>query len=236
MSDLFIYCNWLFNFSVSQTLLPQLILLYTLFLMIRSKNIFYALVYFFLELLFLGIFTAFYQMELYTGFLWVAEFSIVLVFLILLIYLNTDGYLKYTNFTSALRYLYLFAVSIPIIFSIRYSHIHMPYDFIFDYVTLWDDFYESLHNVATNDFNGLFISYYVINSFEFVVFALLLFFGTLLCVALYRVFFVYKLIPYSNFFSIFDFFSIKLNYNFLRHQNLHKQTSTPASNRVIKKK
>ena len=236
MSDIIIYFNWLFDFSFSQNLIPQLVLLYLLYLIVKSKNVFYTLVYVFLQLIFFGIFVAYYQMELYTGFLWVAEFSVVLVFLILLIYLNTDGYTKYNNLFNSIRFIYFFILILPFLFSIRHSNTHLPFDFLFDYSSLWDDYYEALNNTSINDFNGLFTSYYVINSFEFLLFALLLLFGTFLCVSLYKVFFTFKVIPYSNFFSIFNFFSMKINYNFLRQQNLHKQTSTPASNRVIKKK
>ena len=87
-----------------------------------------------------------------------------------------------------------------------------------------------------NYFNGLFCSYYIFNSFEFIVFALLLLFCSFLCVCIFKLFFIFKIIPYSNFLAIFDFFSLKINYNFIRQQNLHKQTNTPASNRIIRKK
>jgi len=236
MTGLVLYLNWLFDFSFSVNFFPQLIVIYTLYLLIKSRNIFYSLIYVFLELIFFGIFIAFYQMELYTGFLWVAEFSIFLVFLILLIYLNSDGYSKNNNNFSNIKNYYFIVLFIPIIFIMRHSSNHMPYDFLFDYNSLWDDYYEALNNVSTNDFNGLFTSYYTLNSFEFLIFAILLFAGTLLCISLYKVFYTFKTTPYSRFFSIFNFFSLKINYNFLRQQNLHKQTRTPASNRVLKKK
>jgi len=116
------------------------------------------------------------------------------------------------------------------------NRLSLPYDFLVDEVALWDNYYEALSNTAINDFNGLFLSYYNFNSLEFLLFALLLLFGTFLCVALFKSFYVAKVIPYSRFFSLFDFFSLKTNYNFLRQQNLHMQTSNPAANRVIRKK
>lgn len=138
-------------------------------------------------------------------------------------------------FTSYKLVIFLI-ISIPFLLSMRFNGVNLPYDFLFDFTTLWDDYYEALNNTAINDFNGLFNSYYVLNSFEFLLFGMLLLFGTFVCVALFKSFFILKTIPYSNFFSIFDFFSLKLNYNFMRQQNLHKQTLTPAVNRVIKKK
>lgn len=236
MTDLILYFNWLFEFSLSQNLLPQIILIYTLFLIIKSKNIFYSLLYVFIQLLFFGIFIAYYQMEFYTGFLWVAEFSIVLVFLILLIYLNTDGYIKYNYFLTSIKFSYFVLIAVFFSLTIKVSNITMPYDFLFDFNSLWDDYYEALNNVSINDFNGVFNSYYVFNSFELLLFAFLLLFGTLLCVSIYKSFFTYKSIPYSSFFSVFNYFSLKINFNFLRQQNLHSQTSVPASNKIMKKK
>lgn len=236
MTDLILYFNWLFEFSFSQNLLPQIILIYTLFLIIKSKNIFYSLLYVFIQLLFFGIFIAYYQMEFYTGFLWVAEFSIVLVFLILLIYLNTDGYIKYNYFLTSIKFSYFVLIAVFFSLTIKVNNITMPYDFLFDFNSLWDDYYEALNNVSINDFNGVFNSYYVFNSFELLLFAFLLLFGTLLCVSIYKSFFTYKSIPYSSFFSVFNYFSLKINFNFLRQQNLHSQTSVPASNKIMKKK
>lgn len=236
MTDLVLYFNWLFEFSFSQNLLPQIILIYTLFLIIKSKNIFYSLLYVFIQLVFFGIFIAYYQMEFYTGFLWVAEFSIVLVFLILLIYLNTDGYIKYNYFLTSIKFSYFVLIVVFFSLTIKANNITMPYDFLFDFNSLWDDYYEALNNVSINDFNGVFNSYYVFNSFELLLFAFLLLFGTLLCVSIYKSFFTYKSIPYSSFFSVFNYFSLKINFNFLRQQNLHSQTSVPASNKIMKKK
>lgn len=236
MVDFVGYINWIYDFSNTQYLFSQLMFLYLLFLIVKSKNIFYSVLFTFLQLIFLGIFIAFYQMELYTGFFWVAEFSIFLVFLILLIYLNTDGYEKYSNFFYTIRFWYFLIILIPFFFLFKYNALNLPFNFLFDFNSLWDDYYEALSNVSTNDFNGLFNSYYVINSFEFLLFGLLLLFGTFLCVGIFKVFFIVKSIPYSSFFSIFNFFSLKINYNFLRQQNLHKQTSMPAVNRVIRKK
>ena len=236
MSFITFYTTYIYDFVFSQNILPQICLFYLLYLLFKSKNIFYSLLYVFILLIFFGIFIAYYQMEFYTGFLWVAEFSVVLVFLILLIYLNTDGYVKYNYLLSNLKF-YYFIISFFLFFIlIRIYNINLHSNFLFDFNSLWDDYYEALNNTLVNDFNGLFSSYYVINSFEFTVFGFLLLFGTFICVSLYKSIFISKIIPYSSFFSLFNFFNLKINYNFLRQQNLNNQTNTPAVNRVIKKK
>jgi len=94
MSSINTFSNWICDYSNIYLILSQSFLLYIMYLLLKSRNIFYTLMYFFLMLIFLGIFICYYQLELFTGFLWVAEFSVVLVFLILIIYLNTDGFMK----------------------------------------------------------------------------------------------------------------------------------------------
>ena len=236
MGEVLVQINWILNCAISSSLWAQLFLMYLLWLLVNSRNIFYTVVYMFLLLIYLGVFIAFYQMELYTGFLWVAEFSIVLVFLILVIYLNTDGYSKHLQSYSTSRFAIFVFISLCIGVAFHTNRLSLSYDFLMDEAALWDNYYEALFNTTTNDFNGLFLSYYNFNSFEFLLFALLLLFGTFLCVALFKSFYTVKTIPYSRFFSMFDFFALKTNYNFLRQQNLHTQTSNPAANRVIRKK
>ena len=229
------FSNWLCDYTNIYLVASQSFLLYIMYLLLKSRNIFYTLMYFFLMLIFLGIFICFYQLELFTGFLWVAEFSVVLVFLILIIYLNTDGYVRHTEFFSLFKYSYTIIFAFIICY-LNYSTIATKHHFLFDYVCLWDNFYEALSNTNVNDFNGLFISYYLLNSFEFLLFAFLLLIGTFICVLIFRSFYSYKVVPYASFFSLFNFFNMKINYNFFRQQNLHRQTSAPAVNRVMRRK
>lgn len=236
MLDGLLQMNLIPSWVISYNLIWQLVLIYVLWLLLNSRNVFYSLMYMFVILVFLGIFIAYYQMELYTGFLWVAEFSVVLVFLILVIYLNTDGYSKHLSNYSRYRLWVFCSLVIVLCFFFHTNQLGTPVLFLADELSIWDDYYSALTYTTTNDFNGLFLSYYTVNSMEFLLFAMLLLFGTFLCVALFKVFFTVKLIPYGRFFSIFDFFRTKTNYNFLRQQNLHKQTSAPAATRVIKKK
>ena len=108
--------------------------------------------------------------------------------------------------------------------------------FVTEYVIIWDDFYEAFSNPNMNDFSLLFLSYYNVNSFEFILFAILLFVGTMVCVCVFKGIYSYRYINLVNFFSGLDLFHNKICYNFLRQQNLHKQGMMPASNRIMRKK
>ena len=87
-----------------------------------------------------------------------------------------------------------------------------------------------------NDFYGLYISYYIINSLEFILVGLLLLFVSLVCVNLNKFNKNFKLNNYYNLFTIFDFFFDFINFFFLRKQNLVDQENNPSATRVFKKK
>ena len=87
-----------------------------------------------------------------------------------------------------------------------------------------------------NDFFSLYVSYYFINSFEFLSVGLLLLFVSLVCVNLNKFNKNFKLNNYYNLFTIFDFFFDFINFFFLRKQNLVDQENTVAATRVFKKK
>jgi hypothetical protein len=87
-----------------------------------------------------------------------------------------------------------------------------------------------------NDFTHLLISYYSINSFEFLIVGLILLVGSVLCVNLYKNNKNVRLQSYGNFFNFFNFFTDSVNYNFIRKQNLNNQNKTTPSTRIFKKK
>lgn len=227
---------WLYEWCFSDVFVLQVLIIYNFLLLIRSTNLYYSLLYLFVELVLVGIFICLYQMELFSGFLWVAEGTVVLVFLILLIYLNAEGferrnfsYISWRGF--GIFFLIFIFCSVGIM-----SGVECNIYFLTEYVIVWDDFYEAVNNVNMNDFSLLFLSYYNINSYEFIMFALLLFIGTMICVVIFKSFYSFKLATLAVFFNSFNLFADKVNYNFLRQQNLHKQGMMTASNRIMRKK
>jgi hypothetical protein len=101
---------------------------------------------------------------------------------------------------------------------------------------LWDDYYESLSNNKFNDLYGLFLSYYYINSLEFIIIGLLLLFASMVCVNLNKFTKNIRFNNYYDFLVLFDFFNDFVNYTFLRKQNLNDQTLSNSSTRFFKKK
>jgi len=101
---------------------------------------------------------------------------------------------------------------------------------------VYDNYFEALFNCKMNDFYGLYISYFCVNSLEFVSVGLLLLFASLVCVNLNKFNKNFKLNNYYDLFTVFDFFFDFINFFFLRKQNLVDQESSPSSTRTFKKK
>ncbi len=87
-----------------------------------------------------------------------------------------------------------------------------------------------------NDFTPLTLSYYSINSIEFIIIGLLLLLGSVACVNLYKSNKNFTIIKQSNILNMFDFFKDFINFSFLRKQDLNNQTNINSSIRSIKKK
>lgn len=214
----------------------QLCIIYVFYLFLTSTNPYYTLLYLFIEIFYFGLFLCIYQMDLFTGFLWVVECTVIFVSLILLFYLNAKG-----NFSVIKMDLYKYNIVGFCFFFIflNYKYPSELENFLpleLNNIDIWDDFYEALYNTNMNDFMGLLISYYYLNSLEFLLLGFLLLFGSIACVNLYKMTTTIKLQKYDNFFKIFDFFKDMVDYMFIRKQNLFNQMNNPSAVRVFKKK
>lgn len=227
---------WLSFFS--ETWLVQLLLVYVLYLIFSTLNIYFILLYLFVEIFLFGIFISIIQMELFTGFLWVVECTVIFIALLLLFYLNVEGnQLRFNLKSYRLNFVFL----IFIIFMLSNNFLFLGnYEFyipiVFNNIDLWDDFYESLYNVNMNDFRALTIGYYSINSIEFLLIGLILLVGSLVCVNLNKLQKSMKIFKYSIYFNMFDYFKDFINFTFMRKQNLVDQNNTLSSIRIFKKK
>ena len=117
----------------------------------------------------------------------------------------------------------------------------LDYDTSFDEDTLlifysdliWVDYYESLGNFSNNDFFGFFLSYYTLNNIIFLIIGLILFFGSIVCVVLYRLIKVIKFNNVNNFFKTLAFSQNFLYSMFMRKQDMFDQNSFIVSLKTI---
>lgn len=189
-------------------------------------------IYFFL----IGLFLSFFQLEFFTGFLWLIELTIIFVYLLLLFYLNFKGNIN--NFKKENKFLlnavFLLSVFFINLFFYKDSEFSIKDEFI--NILLWEDYYECLHNYNMNDFQSLLISYYYFNSLEFIIIGVILFFGSVACVNLFKINRSDQNNNTYDFINTFDFFLNNISFVFLRKQNLINQNLTLPGIRFIKKK
>lgn len=213
----------------------QLIILYTIIILYNNNNIYYILLYFFILIIFFGIFICYINLELFSGFLWVAEFTIIFITLILLFYLNIDGLIfKYNNKIDNTKIILLVIFIFLINFNLSlFSSLENNSSNFFN---LFEDYYEAINNNYSNDFIPLFISYYSLNSLNFIILGLLLLVGSIFCINLYKFNKLYSIFKQPNLLNIFNFFNDFINLTFIRKQNLHKQSNFKVSLKIFKNK
>lgn len=197
------------------------------------SNIYYILLYTFINFFLIGVYLSIFQVEIFTAFLWLVECSVIFVFLLLLFYINVKGNINYTYINTYI-YVWLFLLFFIIILGNFYSDSDVDYDL--NLYGLVENYYEALFNPITNDLFGFSISYYLLNGVEFVLVGFLLLLGSVVCVNLYQMNRNVRTQSYNNYLSVFSFFNDFTSFFFLRRQNLIKQGNTKPSLKLFKKK
>ena len=236
LSNIELYYSY-FNSIISiEVFFLQFFFLLILLYCYASNNIYYTLMYVFFLFFLFGIFLSFWQVDLFTGFLWLIELTIIFVFMLVLFYLNFKGSLG--PFDKKINFLSKFSILIAYIYINIYYYYDTELTYVAEFNTLciWEDYYESFKNNSMNDFFVLLSSYYFFNSFEFILIGFILFIGSIVCINIFK---INKIDTNSNileFISLFDFFKNVISYTFLRKQNLFNQNLTIPGLRIISKK
>lgn len=87
--NLYVWFPWL-NFY-SEVAILQLLIVVAIYLFISSSNLFYLAIYLLLNVFLLGVFLAFYNLEVLTGFLFVVEITAFFIIILFLLTLNFEG-------------------------------------------------------------------------------------------------------------------------------------------------
>lgn len=228
--------NW--SFFLSDNWFIQIGVLYILYLVYTTNNNYYTLFYFLIFFFYVGFFLCFYQLDFFVGFLWLTECLLVFVFVLLLFYIANNG--NFNKFKKdILKFIIgggVFGVLVLGICFLLYSESEgkLPIEFLI--IDLWDDFYEALNNDVMNDAVGLMISFYLVNSLEFMLLATILLIGSLIVVNINLIFKKIKYPLYNTFLEVFGFLKLWVSGFFLRKQNLTDQQFTKANTRPFSKK
>lgn len=192
-------------------------------LILITTSLYYNLLYVFLLIFFWGLILCICNNELTAGFLWVTELVVVFVMLLLLFYVNIHGnfeksFLKYNYFHFF--FLIFFLILLPQNNDFSEEELLVLYSDLF-----WVNYYDALNDFSLNDFFGFFISYYILNTIILIIFGLILFFGSIACVTLFRLIKVVKFNNVNNFFDTLQFSQTFLYSIFMRKQDLFDQNS-----------
>ncbi len=221
---------WISFFSEVTAL--QIIILLNFFYFFNSKNIFYSCIYFFLNIIALGVFLAFFNLEFLTGFFWVIEFTVFFIFLVFFFYFSTNGLIYFSK--NFYFFFYFFFIFIFLFFSSVWSFSSfevLNLNFFF----LWDDYFDAINFNIMNDLNSFFLNFFMFNSFFFFLFTILIFFTTVLCVNLYFNSKKNSIVSIASFLKTFDFFKDFNSFIFSRKQNITIQNMRKPVNRLITK-
>lgn len=190
-----------------------------------------------LVVIFFGFFLATHQLDLFTAFLWLAEFVVIFIVILFIFFLNVYSNISKKNkFFNFIKY---FGILFFYVLIVHYYSVFSDcefFNFIITSSSLYDSFYETLNITILNDFFSFFKSYYYYNSFEFIMVGFVLLLGSLICVNLNFFSKNNKVLNYYDFFIVFDFFKDFSKFIFMRKQNLNDQLNTQASTRIFKKK
>ena len=168
-----------------EIILIQLILIYTIYIFFNSNNPYYSLLYLFIILFEFGCVISLIQFELFTGFLWVLELTIIFISTLLLLYLNIDSNIYKLNLIKNKIYINILIILFILTFSINYFKLNENNNLLlFVNFDIYENYYESIINNTNNDFSILFFSYYIINSLITILVGFLLLIGSIICITL----------------------------------------------------
>lgn len=198
---------------------------------------YYTVFYLLLQTILCGLMLTYYNMDLFSAFLFLAEFVIIFISILLIFYLNVYGN---TNKVVSIFFLKRnFFLILPAFLNITnnvYSELDNFSEFFTNSSLFYDNYYTYLSLSMFNDFYGLFVSLFNLNSIPTFIIAYLLLIGSFIAVNIHVSTKSVKTLKYANFFLIFDLFKDFSKFIFMRKQNLTDQLHTTSSTRVFTKK
>lgn len=189
-------------------------------------------------MMYFGFFLCIYQIELFTGFLWLVECVVIFVFLLFLFFLKASG--TWTQLiVKSHTFIYGCLLINFIVFLIQPNQINIIEGHLLNElnsIDWWDNYYEALFNINANDFMAFLISYYTLNSNLLILLIFIILIVSVICVNLNKIIRVERIQNIDSFLKIFNFSKNSVDFVFMRQQNLVDQENQPVGTRIFKKK
>jgi len=159
----------------------------------------------------LALFIGFFDVDFFTALMLGAEFPILLILLIFYFQKNSlqiDNIYKYSSTNLGLKYFY---IALLIIFIYLYNNLNLIF---FNFFNFYNFILDTTYAISSrNDFLTIYIIYYKINNLYIYLFAILIFFVSLLIIFLFQINKIYHLKNTKSFKNIL----------ILRKQNILRQ-------------
>lgn len=208
----------------------QICLILVFFSFSFSKNLFYSLVYLFFFFIYVGLVIAYLGIDMFTGFFWVVELSVIFILLLFLFFLNYSGEPARPKFSCD-----VFVLATPLFFVDLGCGLKSGSG-VSDYSLMYEDFYAALANQSMSDTSGLFISYYVFNSLLLVLFGLYILVISIVCVSTLRLAQAGYVEAAGLSLKLYSFFTDLLSFELLRGQDLLAQAARRPASRVMRRR
>ena len=213
-------------------MLTESILLLTLISYLTSTNLLSILYSSFIYLIAIGILLFINNANVYTGFLWVIDLGVGLVFFIFILHFTLFLYQKsYFNITYRLFFILVSTILFLLVY-FYYLPISLDNGYYRDLHKTWYlrlilvDYYILYNTFEITELNLLRDSYFLLNSFEFFLINFSLFFGLIASILL--CFLIQRIFNFINFSQINDLSLLsEINSSFfIRQQNFIRQQDT----------
>ena len=216
----------------NETFLLEVFIILLLILYTTNSNILVLLSVGGLYLIIVGIWLLLNEGDIYTGFLWVIDLGVGLVFLIFILHF-TSFFFQKSNLNLAARHHTLALLGFTLFIIISYffsasvdSQIGSNLNKTWFFKALHLDYYTVYYSLEVSELNTIMENYFLLNSYPFFIVNFNLFFGLMSVIVLY--FLIQRLFSYLNFSEIHHFQVLKKTSSnfFIRSQNLSNQQNT----------
>ena len=218
--------------------LNDLLLILSIIFYISNTNVMMLLYTSGIYLIILGILLLINDSDIYTGFLWVIDLGVGLVFFIFILHFTSFLFQKSTLNLTFRHFLFFYSIIISAIMLFYYYANPVDNGTYGDLNKIWQfklsylDYYMILNSNEVTDLNTLRDTYFVLNTFEFYVVNFSLFYGLVASIIL--CFLVQRIFNFLNYSQIINAQVLKKTQGgfFIRNQNFMTQQNTSATVRA----
>ena len=215
--------------------LIDILLILSIIFYISNTNVMMLLYTSGIYLILLGFLLLLNDSDIYTGFLWVIDLGVGLVFFIFILHFTSFLFQKSQLNLSFRHFIFIYSVLLSLLLFIyycanpietgTYNDLDKTWQFRISYL----DYYLILNSNEVTDLNTLRDTYFSLNTFEFYIVNFSLFYGLVASIIL--CFLIQRVFSYLNYSQIINIEVLKKTQGgfFIRNQNFMTQQNTSAT-------